>query len=156
MLDVVHLHIAINHSPLYAEMFAFLLLIAGFLWRKQDFVTAGLYLAIFGGLSAIAAFMTGDQASDLIRHGPPIAGLDTNLIGEHDQAAGFFLTAACITGGLAIISLIITRRRGQALGWLDKLIAVALLLSFSIAGRTALLGGRIHHPEIRPGAEIRR
>jgi hypothetical protein len=153
MPDAAHLHLAINHAPLYAELFAFVILVAGLIWRKRDLVMVGLLLVIVGAIAAFAADQTGDRAAHMIKQGAPIAGLDTKLIKEHDQSAGYFLTAALITGGLAILSLIISKRRGGGLGWLDTLIAVAALLSFVIAARTALLGGRIHHPEVRPAAE---
>jgi MFS family permease len=148
-VNVVHLHLAINHSPLYTELFAFALLVIGLLARKRTLVTAGLVVAIIGALCAFAATWSGDGAADIIKHSPPIAGVDKTLIDPHEEAAGYFETAAYITGGLALISLIIGWRRGERFRWLDTLIALAVLFSLSIAVRTALLGGRIHHPEVR-------
>ena len=148
-MSVVHLHLAINHSPLYAELFAFFLLLIGLLRRNRTLATAGLVVAIVAALFAIVAFRSGDGAKDAIDKLPPIAGVDNTAIAPPDQAAGYFLTAACITGGLALVSLIIGWRRGERLRWLDVAIVVAILFSLVVAGRTALLGGRIHHPEVR-------
>ena len=75
--------------------------------------------------------------------------MDKALITPHEQAAGYFETASYITAGLALISLIIGWRRGERFRWLDVLIALAVLFSLSVVARTALLGGRIHHPEVR-------
>jgi hypothetical protein len=148
-MNVVHLHLAINHSPLYSEMFALALLVIGLLARKQTLVTAGLVVAIIGALCAFVAAWSGDGAANIIKNSPPIAGVDQKMIGPHNQAADDFSIAAYITAGLALVSLIIGWRRGQRFRWLDAIIAVCVLVSFLLAGRTALLGGRIHHPEVR-------
>jgi hypothetical protein len=148
-VNVVHLHLAINHSPLYSELFAFALLVIGLLAHKRTLVTTGLVVTIIGALCAFAVAWSGDGAADIIKKSPPIAGVDKALIDAHEEAAGYFETAAYITAGLALISLIIGWRRGERFRWLDGLIALAVLFSLSIVVRTALLGGRIHHPEVR-------
>lgn len=153
-MSVVHLHIAINHSPLYAELFALGLLLFGLTRRNRTLVTAGLVAAIIAAFCATATYMTGERAKDTLENAPPIAGLDKMLIGTHEESAEYFLVAACITGALAAASLIIGWRRGERLRWLDILIAVALLFSIAVAGRTAYLGGLIHHPEVRAGTGV--
>lgn len=148
-MSALHLHLAINHSPLYAETFAFFLLLIGLIRRNRTLVTSGLVTAIVAALCAIAAFSSGDEASNILQHmKPPIAGVETTAIGPHEEAADFFLTAACITGGLAIVALWWGRRRERP-RWLDVVILIAVAFSLSIGLRVALLGGRIHHPEVR-------
>ena len=145
-LSVVHLHLAINHSPLYATLFGFFLLLIGMLKRNRSVATAGLVFAIVAALCAGAAFFTGDQAADVIKDSPPIAGVDKDLIREHNLAADFALGASCITGLAAIVTLFVRRR------WMEVVVLVLLLWSLSVILRTALLGGRIHHPEVRAAA----
>jgi len=142
-MNFVHIHLAINHSPLYATLFAFFFLLIGMIIRNRSIATAGLVIAIIAALCAIAADLTGDRAADIIKNGPPIAGVETTMIGPHDEAAGWFLTASCITVGLAILTLFVRRR------WLEVVMLFALVFSLSIIVRVALLGGRIHHPEMR-------
>ena len=134
---------------MYSELFAFVFLIIGLMSHKRTLVTAGLVIAIVAALCGFAAAYSGDGAADIINHSPPIAGVDKTMIGEHDQAAGYFCIAAYVTAGLALLSLIIGWRRGSRFGRLDALITLFVLISLVIAGRTALLGGRIHHPEVR-------
>jgi len=149
MFSMVHLHLAINHSPLYATLFAFFLLLMGMIIRNRSIATAGLVITIVAALCAVAAYMTGDQAKDIIDKGPPIAGVEKTMIGPHDDAAGYFLTASCITGGLAIIVLFIGSRRGTRPIWMEVVMLFALVFCLTIVARVALLGGRIHHPEVR-------
>jgi hypothetical protein len=153
MPSVIELHLAINHSPLFAEIFAFVLLVIALVRRNRTLGTAALVVAIVGALCAGAAYYTGDEAAETVDKSTPIAGLDKTLIKEHDQAAWFALAAACISGGLALIALIVGWRRGERLRWLDILIAVVILWTVSVVGRTAFLGGQIHHPEVREGTK---
>ena len=145
-MNFVHIHLAINHSPLYATLFALFLLLIGMVKRNRSVATAGLVLAIVAALCAGATFFTGDQAADIIKDSPPIAGLEKDLIREHNLAADFALAASCITGLAAIVTLFVRRR------WMEIVVLVLLLWSLSVVLRTALLGGRIHHPEVRAAA----
>jgi hypothetical protein len=148
--SAVHVHLAINHSPLYCELFALCLVLFGLIRKRREFVTAGLVVCIIAALCGIAADLTGDSAAHFVSHAkPPIAGVDTTLIKEHDLAASFFVGGSCITGFVAIIALFIGHRRGARPRWLEIVMAVLIAWSLSIAGRTALLGGRIHHQEVR-------
>jgi hypothetical protein len=148
--SAVHIHLAINHSPLFAEIFALCLMIFGLWKRRREFVTAGMVVAIIAALCGIAADLSGDGAANfLTKANPPIAGVDTKLIGEHDDAAGWFVISSCVTGVIAIVALFIGHKRGTRPRWLEVVIAILILHSLTVAGRTALLGGRIHHPETR-------
>jgi hypothetical protein len=148
--SAIHIHLAINHSPLYAELFALCLILFG-LWKaRREFVTAALVVAIIAALCGVAADLTGGKAADfLTKANPPIAGVDSKMVGPHDDAAGWFVTVSCVTGVLAIVALFIGHRRGARPRWLEVVIAIAILLCLTVAARTALLGGRIHHPEVR-------
>ena len=148
-LSVVHLHLAINHSPLYTELFAFFFVLIGLLRKKRASVTAGLVICIVAALCGAAAFWSGDAASDVIDQSPPIAGLEKTMIGPHAEAAEWFLGAAGVTGVLAIVALIVGRKRGERPRWLEVVVLLLILFSLTVVARTALLGGRIHHPEVR-------
>jgi hypothetical protein len=143
-MNVVHLHLLINHSPLYATLFAFFVLLVGVIKRNRGVATTGLVLAIVAGLCGGATFWSGDEAADVIRSSPPIAGVDKDLIREHNLAADFGLASTGIAAVLAIVTLFFRRR------WMEVVTLVILAWSFSVVARTALLGGRIHHPEVRP------
>ena len=148
-MNAMHLHLAINHSPLYATMFAFFFVLVGMIIKNRTIVTAGLIIAILSALCGIAADLTGDQAAQAIDHSPPIAGVDKTLIREHDQAAGFVVISSCVTAVFAIATLFVGKKRGARPRWMEVVTIVLLLWSLSVVARTALLGGRIHHPEVR-------
>jgi hypothetical protein len=147
-VNFVHIHLAINHSPLYATLFAIGLLLAGMMIRNRSVATSGLIIAIIAALCATATYMTGDQAKDIIDKGPPIAGVEKTMIEPHDEAAGYFLISSCVTGFLAIVALFLGRK-GERPRWIEFVVLIALVFSLTVVARVALLGGRIHHPEVR-------
>jgi hypothetical protein len=148
-MNAEHIHLAVNHSPLYATMFAFFFVLVGLIIRNRTIVTAGLVITILSALCAVAAFTSGDEAADLIDDSPPIAGVDKTMIHEHELAADFVLVSSGVAAVFAIVVLIFGRKRGQRPRWMEVVMAIILLWSLSVVARTALLGGRIHHPEVR-------
>ena len=148
-LNFVHIHLAINHSPLYSELFAFFLMLLGITRKNRTLATAGLVLCIVAALCGVTADLTGDQAKDIIAKAPPIAGVEKALIEPHDSAATNFLIVASITGALALVALYLGRGGRVRPPWSEWLVTVLVLVSLVLAGYTALLGGRIHHPEVR-------
>lgn len=142
MIQADHLHLAINHSPLYAETFAFFLLLIGTIRRNRTLVTAGLVTAVIAGLCGATAYWTGDGAADILQKAN-IAGVDTQAIGLHELAAKFGLASTLIVGVASLVALWWRRR------WLEIVIIVLALWSVAVVVRVASLGGRIHHPEVR-------
>src|SRR5262249_62338705 len=132
-----------------AALAAFFFVLIGMIVRNRGVVTAGLVLAIIGGLCGGAAFWSGKEADETIDKSPPIAGVDKTMIEEHEDAADFALASTCIAGCMAIVTLFVGRRRGQRPRWMEVVMAILLLWSFSVVARTAYLGGKIHHPEVR-------
>lgn len=154
-MNIVHLHLAINHSPLYFELFAFVLLLIGVLRRQRALVTAGLVIAIFAGAAGSLAAWSGDGAAMVLHKGPPIAGVDLEMIKEHDLAAGFFVIFGWIAAAFSLLALIVGKRRGERPRWMEWVAVVLTLHCLTVAGRTAFLGGRIHHPEVRAVSSAR-
>ncbi len=149
MFSLVHLHLAINHAPLYTESFAFVLLLIGTLRRNRTLITTALVIAVAAALSALATDFTGNGAADFLKSAkPPIAGVDLHAIREHDQAAGYVVWTASITGVLALVAWW-RGRRSEHPRWMLYLVLFAIAFTLSVVLRTSLLGGRIHHEETR-------
>src|SRR3954453_17134166 len=139
--SAIHVHLAINHSPLYAGLFALCLILFGLIKKRREFVTAAFVVAIIAALCGIAADLTGDGAADfLTKAKPPIAGVDTTLVREHDLAAGYVVISSCITGVLAIVALFFGHRRGGRPRWLDAATAVPIWWPLTVVARSAFLG----------------
>ena len=147
--NFVHIHLAINHSPLYTELSAFFLVLIGIGRKNRSIVTAGLVFCIIAALSGGVVFFTGDQAKDIIQAGPPIAGVEKLLIGPHETAATNFLIISMIVGAIAIVVLYLGRDGRPRPLWCEWLLVFLIFVSVFLAAFTGLLGGRIHHQEVR-------
>lgn len=147
MFSLVHLHLLVNHSPLYCEMFSFAFLLVGVIRRNRTLVTAGLVIAAIGAVGGLAADWTGDGAADYFDH-HNVPGVDKDAIKLHDEAATFVVMSSCITGVFALFVLWRSRGRDRA-RWMEIVAIVLTLWSVSVAARVSLLGGRVHHQEVR-------
>ena len=137
-MNAPHLHLIVNHSPLFAELAALLLLAAGAALRKRDLVTAALAAAILAAPLAGAAFFSGRATAEVIGR---TEGVDQEAIGPHEEAAEVF----------AVVAILAAIAAGAALRWPRATPAAALGIVAALgAGMwTAERGGFIHHREIR-------
>jgi uncharacterized membrane protein len=144
----VHLHLLVNHVPILGALFALALLVAARLWAHDVLTRAGLAtLVVVGGAAAIA-FFTGEPAEDAVRGLP---GIRRAVIHEHEEMGETAWIAAGVVGVAALGGLWRWRRapvpRAASLGYAAGAAVVSGLMAY-----TGLLGGRVRHTELRPGA----
>jgi uncharacterized membrane protein len=148
MFNVAHLHIAINHIPVILIPAAFVILAVGVWRRSESMFRTGIVVAWVGVAFGLGAYLTGDAAADLVMavEKAQAKTLDP-IVSEHDASASWALGSAVL---VAVAGVWAWWRKG-----LRREVTVPLLLltalSTAILGRTALLGGRIRHPEARAG-----
>jgi Predicted membrane-associated, metal-dependent hydrolase len=148
MWNLAHLHISINHVPVVL-LPAALVLFAVASWRRSELLLrAGIVVAWVAALFALASYFTGDAAADLVMAVETAQKkiLDP-LVGEHDDAAGWALGCSLLLAAAGIWGW---RRKGLGREVTLPLLIVSVL-GTAILFRTAQLGGRIRHPEARPG-----
>ncbi len=148
MWNLAHLHIAINHIPAVLVPAAFVIFAVA-AWRKSLAVLrTGIVVAWVAGLFAVASYLTGDAAADVVSAVEKAQEKTlAPIIDEHDDSAGWAL------GGCALLAA------AGVWGWrrrsLGREVTVPLLvlsaLGTAIVARTAELGGQIRHPETRSG-----
>ena len=143
-----HLHLLLNHAPILGAFFALALLLAS-LRAARDVLQRTAFVVLVGvALAGAGAKLTGEPAEDGVRGLP---GVTRASIHDHEEMADVaFLTAAAL-GLLAAGALVRWRRtpvpRAVGLVTLAGTVAVSGLMAY-----TGLLGGRIRHTEVRPGA----
>ena len=148
MISGAHLHLLVNHAPLFGALFALALLVASFIWAPDVLRRTALVVLVFTALSAVVSDLSGDPAEDAIRGFP---GVQRAIIHEHEEFADKSYIAASIVGVLALIALVRYRRTGLTRGATYTMLAGAAVVSGMMAW-TAQLGGRVRHTEVRPGA----
>lgn len=151
-MNLAHLHLITNHIPVIGLPIAVALLLYG-MWRRESGVKrAALWLTVLVALGTIPAYASGDGAHELVEHEP---GVRHALIHEHEEAADLAFTLLEITGGLALLALILERRK-ENVARMATIGTFALGVVVSVAmARVAELGGVIRHVEIRTDAMTR-
>jgi hypothetical protein len=148
MFSGVHLHLLVNHAPLFGALFALALIAASFIWAPDVLRRTTLLFLVFTGLAGAAAYLTGDPAEDAIRGFP---GVKREIIHDHEELGEKAFIVAAVVGVLALGALVRWRRtpmpQGAALGALAGAAVVSGMMAYA-----ALLGGRVRHTEVRPGA----
>lgn len=148
-MDAAHAHLILNHIPVVGLGAAILLLLYALARKNDEMKKAALAGFVLLALVAIAVFLTGKAAEDLVEHLP---GVTEAFIEQHEEAATASLIAIELLGALSLAGLFLTRRSAAVPKWFA---AVVLVASLGVAGMitwTANLGGQIRHTEIRAGA----
>jgi hypothetical protein len=143
-MNAAHLHLVLNHAPVFGVLFALVLLGLARLRHSDQLARIGLGTLVVSGLAAAGAMFTGEPAEHAVEH---LAGISERAIEAHEEAAEL---AAAVTYAGAVIALaaLLLRRRIALADRLTLLALVAALAAFSLMARTANLGGQIRHPEI--------
>lgn len=146
-LTSAQIHLAVNHLPVFAILFASAALAAAAITRRSDVRLLGLALAVFAGFSALPAYLSGEGAEEGVEHRP---GVSEALIERHEDAAAWGLAAILGAGAVAAPGLATVRLRRDAAA--HRLTVASLLVAIVALGalaRTAHLGGQIRHDELR-------
>ena len=144
-MNIVHLHLLLNHVPVLGVVFVTLLLFSALIRRSGELAKVSLALFALVGAMALLVFLTGEPAQDAVEKLP---GLSERLIDRHEDAALVATIATGVIGALALGALIVYRRR-QLPRWVTAFALVAAVGSAGLMGYTANLGGQIRHTEIR-------
>lgn len=147
MFSQTHLHLMINHLPVFGSAIAIVLLGWALVANSRDLTRAGLLLTIVCGLAAFAAKETGEGAEDQLRSLP---WFSRDLLHQHEEAADWAFITLAVAGAAAVVTLV--RMRGGRPARLETGVTLALLvIGFAATAKTALEGGKIRHEELRPG-----
>ncbi|MDB4906099.1 MAG: hypothetical protein JWO05_883 [Gemmatimonadetes bacterium] len=149
-LTGAHLHLLVNHVPIIGAFFALALLVASYFWSPDVLRRTACAVLIATALSAWASDLSGDSAAGALRGMP---GVRRDDIRAHEQVAGTALLVGGLLGVLALAALVRWRRNP-----IPARAAHAMTLATVVVGAlmayVGLLGGRIRHTEVRPGAGI--
>jgi hypothetical protein len=145
--SATHLHLMINHFPLFGAAIAIVVLAWALAARSRDLTRAGLILTLVCGIGGFAAKQSGEGAEHQLEDLP---WFSNDRLHEHEEAADWAWVTLAVAGVAAAVALY--RMRGEKQARLETMITLVLLtVGFAATARTALAGGRIRHEEVRPG-----
>ena len=141
-----HVHLAVNHLPVVLVPVAIAMLGAAWATKSAELRKAGLAWLVVAAITGGGAYVSGEPAEDVVEDLP---GVSKPAIEAHEEAALLAAVATGAAGVLALGVLVIGRGPVPAPGWLFATTVAAGLVAAALMVRTANLGGRISHPEIR-------
>lgn len=144
-MNAAHVHLMVNHVPLFAALFGGAFLAFGLSKNVPALRSAGLVLGLIAGLSALAAVQSGERAEDIVEG---LVNTNDAALEQHEEAAETAQWAAILLGLVSLVALTVPRERVAILTRVEWLAVVLFLVTLVMVARTAQLGGPIRHPEI--------
>lgn len=148
MFDGAHLHLLINHGPIFGSLFAFLLLVASFFVARNVLRLTAFVILIATAPIAFVAKQSGETAEDAIRGFP---GVQRSVMHDHEEMGEKAYLISIAVGVLALAAAIYWRKRPVPVN-ATIVMTLATAVATGAMMYTGLLGGRVRHTEVRPGA----
>jgi uncharacterized membrane protein len=146
-MNAAHLHITINHFPVFCVLIGLLVLAIGQVRRSREITMVALILFVLAAVVVIPTYTSGRGSSRVIRGLPGVAREFTR---SHSSAAWPALIATLILGALAAWGLVQWRRLGDITSWVRGAVWGLAIASTGLLLWTAYLGGEVRHTEARP------
>ncbi len=149
-MNWAHIHLLSNHIPVLGTAFGLALFGYAALRRDEGLKRIGLGVFVIVALLALPVFFTGEPAEGVVENAP---GISESLVEAHEAAALVALIGVELLGAVALAGLFVTRGGRRPLSALfSRATVLVSLIAAGLMARTANLGGKIHHTEIRAGA----
>lgn len=150
-MNAAHLHLILNHAPLYVLMAGIVLLAWGVMRSSPEVRLIARIAFIVAGFAGLAAYFSGKGAEEALEDLPRIF---ERLIERHEDAATIALVGIMLSGILAAIGIAIDRASDRV-----KRVAIGALFTVSLVtlaftGYAANTGGQIRHSEVRSTVSI--
>jgi hypothetical protein len=150
VINDAHLHLVLNHLPIVGAALVMLLLVIGLARRSEELTRVALAFTVLIALGTIPAYLSGEGAEEIVEHDDQVAG---DRIERHEERAEQAAIAVWVAGGLALIALLVGRGGRRVPRWATLGTLAVLIVSNGLLIRAGEAGGKISHPETRPGFE---
>lgn len=144
-MNPAHIHLIVNHLPLFAALFGGGLLAFGMVGNQNALKRAGLVLGVVAGIGAIAAVQSGERAEDIVE---AYSGVSEEAIHDHEESAEAAQWVVVALGAISLLSLVIPTSRTRLRSGSEWAALALFVISMGFLARAANLGGLIRHPEI--------
>lgn len=147
-MDSAHLHLMLNHFPLFALVIGVPIVLYGAIRNSQAMVNTGLIIFLAAAVVAVPTYLTGEPAEDIVENLP---GVSEAFIESHEDAAKLALGFAVVTGIASAVGLAIGFFKPAIQRYAATPALLLAVVTLGLMGWTANLGGQIRHTEIRAG-----
>jgi hypothetical protein len=154
LITPAHLHVALNHIPIIGLAVACIPVLIGILFHSRAALASGLLAVILCAGTMPAIIETGEAAQESFVDGSIEPGMDAagkEAFREHSGRAKFTAPVDYAAGILALAALITLIKFPRQAAWGSWAVLLGVAFSIALSIWTAEAGGRIRHPEFRPG-----
>jgi hypothetical protein len=154
LITPAHLHVALNHIPIIGLAVACIPVLIGILFHSRAALASGLLAVILCAGTMPAIIETGEAAQESFVDGSIEPGMDAmgkEAFREHSGRAKFTAPVVYAAGILALAALITLIKFPRQAAWGSWAVLLGVAFSIALSIWTAEAGGRIRHPEFRPG-----
>ncbi len=144
-MNATHFHLLLNHFPIIGTLIGTIILVYGFITKELKIKILSAYIIAAMALLAVPVYLTGEPAEETVEH---ISGISEINIELHEEAAEFAIVLMSITGLLALITIIITKKIPAQIHKSFFVLIVFSFFSFAAMARVGYLGGKIRHTEL--------
>lgn len=145
MPNSAHVHLILNHFPVIGTGIVVFILIYGVFSNNEKIKKIGLMMTVLISLITIPVFISGDNAKGIVKG---MEGIVEENIDPHEDFAKNSFIAMEIVGGIALVSLLLSRRSKPIPIWNAIIVLLLLVAVNAMMIYTAHLGGKITHSEI--------
>jgi uncharacterized membrane protein len=146
MFSAAHVHLLVNHFPIFGSIFMLILFSIALVFKNGFLQKLSLWFLAGIALATAVTYISGEVAASAVEELPQ--SLD-EMITLHDQAAVYGLVLMIIAGIVSLGGIILYRKRPVLPLYMRISVLVVLLLSVVVMIYVGFLGGQIMHPEIR-------
>ena len=150
-MNAAHLHLILNHAPLFALIGAIALLVWGLVRSSPEVRLVARITFIIAALAGLAAFFTGKGAEEAFENVPRFI---EGLVERHEDASTAALVGIMLCGVLAAVGIAIDRASARAKRLAVGTLFAASLVTLGLTAYAANLGGQIRHSEVRSTVSI--
>lgn len=144
-MSSAHLHLVLNHVPLFGLLFGGGVLLYAVARASDVAARIALVFFVVSGLAAAGTYLTGEEAEEIVEG---LSRVTHVAIEAHEEVAIFALVSTATLAFLSLVFLFWYRGRS-----IPRVVGVVLLavtfVSIATVGYTAYTGGQINHPELR-------
>lgn len=140
----VHLHLMLNHAPIFGSVLVLGLLAWGLGRRDWSYSRLALILAVLVGVLAIPVYLTGEPTEHTLQR---LRSLSHPTVEAHEDAAAWAFVGLEAIAVFATGLLWKARKSEPSRALLVTFAAVSIIVTAAVV-RTAYLGGQITHTEL--------
>ena len=144
-MDLLHLHLWLNHVPVIGIPIGAALLAWGLLRSQRAVQRAALAVLLVTAVAAGPVFLTGEPAEERVEHLP---GVSSQAIHQHEEAGELAMVISHAVWIAAAAALFLSRRQRPLAKPVGLAVLAVAVIAMGVVARAGYLGGQIRHTEL--------